>query len=291
MNAYNIPPVEQWFSDRADGDLQLHNPLDAGLPPFDPNQPPENLLDSRLTDGMHYLRAMGSSVTLGLLVVKNQLYRTDFGQEPGVFEDLIANEGIQAMGHTMPGSSQRQEMQHNKYAFESPAASNYENGYHQRFHESVSAGMVLPFYAGVESGIHGEHGASERAVQAIRGVVDLWSLDPEDRGEQQHLLDISARNLEQWYTVATVGQRLQELHALQLETGADIDATGIALAVPFKDFDIFRKFAVSGIPAEKLIPFAAHDPDNDDFEAMLTQRGEYDDAMTMQTGIFPMHGR
>lgn len=288
MNAYNIPPTEQWFSDRPDGNLQLHNPLDPDVKPINPDQPPEFLFDARLTDGMDYLRAMGGSVTLGLLVVKNQLYRTDLGAEPGVFEDLIANDGVQAVGHTMPGSSHAQERQLNKYAFESPASSNYDNGYHQRFHEAASAGMVLPFYAGVESGAYAEVGPSERAVQAIRGVVDLQNMDPEDQGGQQHLLDITARNIEQWYTVATVGQRLQELHALQLSQGYEIDTTGLALAVPFKDFDIFRKFAKSGIPEEQLLPFAAPDPDNDNFASMLAQRGELDEVMTMQTGVFSM---
>lgn len=290
MNVYNLPPAEQWFSDRPDGNLQLHNPLDPDVKPIDPDQPPEYLLDARLTDGMDYIRAMGSSVTLGLLVVKDQLYRTDLGAEPGIFEDLIANEGIQAIGHTMPGSSNTQELQLSRSALEASAVKDYENGYHQRFHEATSAGMLVPFYAGVESGAYGQIGASERAIQAVRGVAHMWSMDPEDKGGQRHLLDITARNLQQWYTVATVGQRLQELHELQMNQGYDIDTTGVALAVPFKDFDIFRKFAKSGIPEKQLVPFAAKDPDNNDFESMLVQRGEYDEVMAMQTGAFSLRG-
>lgn len=290
MNAYNIPPAIEWFSDLPNGDLRLHNPLDPDLKPIDPDQPPENLLDSRLTDGMDYLRAMGSTVTLGLLVTKNQLYRTDLGAEPGILEDLMANDGVQAVGHTMPGSSHAHERALNKYAFAASAPANYENGYHQRLHEAASSSMVLPFYAGVESGPHAVIGSSERAIQALRSVADVQQMDPEDQGGQHHLLDIAVRNMEQWYTVATLGQRLMELHEIQMTAGYDIDASGLVLAVPFKDFDVFRKAAKSGIPEGQLLPFAASDPDNDDFAAMLEQRGEYDEVMTMQTGVFSLQG-
>lgn len=286
----NLPHPDHWISQQTDGSIRLHDPFDPDYAPLNPNQPSDYFFDARLTDGMDYLRAVTGrdALMMELYFTDGEEHRSDLGVEGGYFNQLVAADGMYAVGHTMPGTNQAREVMHaGEYA--TFGTSDFRNGYHQRFHETV-VGRRLLFYAGVESSnvYGGPTGSPERKLDAMRRLVQGYVERDHVGG---HGLGITHRNFEQWYMVAKTGSELLSLH--EKDPGHDLDLTILALATPFANFDLIRKFiqagsrlSLSDTDMAGITATAARDPLSHDHGELMTVT-EFNDTIALQNCAIP----